>query len=193
MNKILFSGKSSCEDVRKILGRSYIKKNSDIVCVAKMIYEGEEYWAVNGVKRDELNNINALKSIVKSLDNDHICRTYRKAPKKETCYYHHEQNGTSYVWHIISYSDYQSTIKKTKGIDENYRLFSCCERKLISRLDNEKDSFKMYVAFPPCYMCENAFLYLYDRGNINFEVHYTDTPDDLETQCVKHLSDLRLI
>lgn len=82
---------------------------------------------------------------------------------------------------------------KTKGIDENARLFSCCERKLISILRNNRDSFKMYVAFPPCYMCENAFIYLIDIGNSNFEVHYSDTPDDDETKFVNHLKQTKLI
>ena len=51
----------------------------------------------------------------------------------------------------------------------------------------------MYVAFPPCYMCEHAFMYLVDCGNTDFEVHYVDTPSDLETECENHLKDLKLI
>lgn len=62
MNRVLFSGKTSCENVRQILGWNTIKNNSNIVCVAKMIYKDEEYWAVNGVKTDETKNIKALKN-----------------------------------------------------------------------------------------------------------------------------------
>ena len=192
MNRVLFSGKTSCENVRQILGWNTIKNNSNIVCVAKMIYKGEEYWAVNGVKTDETKNIKALKTIISGLDNDHICKSYKKKTNTEARYYHPEQIGTGINWKVISYSQYCNEVK-TKGIDENARLFSCCERKLISILSNNCDSFKMYVAFPPCYMCENAFIYLIDIGNSNFEIHYSDTPDDDETKIVNHLKQTKLI
>lgn len=192
MNRVLFSGKTSCENVRQILGWNTIKNNSNIVCVAKMIYKDEEYWAVNGVKTDETKNIKALKTIISGLDNDHICKSYKKKTNTEARYYHPEQIGTGINWKVISYSQYCNVVK-TKGIDENARLFSCCERKLISILRNNRDSFKMYVAFPPCYMCENAFIYLIDIGNSNFEVHYSDTPDDDETKFVNHLKQTKLI
>ena len=192
MNRVLFSGKTCCENVRQILGWNTIKNNSNIVCVAKMIYNGEEYWAVNGVKTDETKNIKALKTIISGLDNDHICKSYKKKANTEARYYHPEQIGTGINWKVISYSQYCNVVK-TKGIDENARLFSCCERKLISILRNNCDSFKMYVAFPPCYMCENAFIYLIDIGNSNFEVHYSDTPDDDETKFVNHLKQTKLI
>ncbi|MBR0529219.1 MAG: hypothetical protein IJJ76_05565 [Ruminococcus sp.] len=193
MDRILFSGKFSCEKVRKTLNWSTIKCYSEIRCVAKMIYNDEEYWAVNGVK-DEGKNIRALKSIIPNLDNDHICRTYKKKQKMETCYYHPVDDGNNIIWTVIKYSQYKKVLNKSKGINENERLFSCCERKLISSLNCPKDNFKMYVAFRPCYMCENAFMYLVQyNNNMGFEVHYTDISLDLETECVNHLKNLKLI
>ncbi len=191
MDRILFTKKYSCENVRKILKWSTIKSSSDIKCVAKMIYNKEEFWAVNGVS-DERKNIEALKTIIPNLDDDHICKTFNKKLGLETSYYH-PNDYTALSWTIITYSQYKKKLIIFKGIDENERLFSCCERKLISRLNSYTDKFKMYIGRRPCYMCENAFIYLDLKKNNQFEVHYTDAPMDTETESVNHLKNLKLI
>lgn len=197
MDRILFSGKISCENVRKSLEWSSIKSETEITCVAKMKYKNKEYWAVNGVGQDERKNINALKQVIKTIDDFYICRVHKGTLKKNVLYYHYDDNHATPKWITFSYSDYeQKRVKswKKKKIEENKRLFSCCERKLIAKLDNQDDPFKIFVAFKPCFMCENAFLFLLNvENNRYFEVHYFDTPNELEVQCTNHLKELNLI
>lgn len=202
MNKRLFSGEKVCIDVRKELNWDIISKmlqdplySAEIKVVAKMVYHGTEFWAVNGIGTSERRNIKALQSIIPIADN-HICRINGQSKRVKYYHFDHSPAAGNQPWTVITYANYQNSIKTNrKSIKELERLFSCAERKLIAHLKNETDKFTMYIAFPPCYMCENAFRYLLEANNdiCNFMVYYCEMPESLETQCTNHLKSLNLV
>ncbi len=69
--------------------------------------------------------------------------------------------GTKYYYDktgYVSFEDYLQSPDSKKR--ENNRMFSCCERKFLVYLKNNKinptQKPKIYVRFNPCYMCERA-------------------------------------
>ncbi len=104
-NRVLFSDKKSCDDVRSLLGWDKIRNNKNgIVCVAKMIYKKKEYWAVNGVEYQERKNVKALQECL-NLHNSNICQTSDKSLKSKIMFYYYE-NGQ---WKTVSYSEYKKS------------------------------------------------------------------------------------
>lgn len=53
----------------------------------------------------------------------------------------------------ISYEDYMNQCGVAK--DEYGRMFSCCERKLFSKIEKGKE-YKLYVRYSPCVICLDA-------------------------------------
>ncbi len=180
-----------CEKVLDTLKWNLIKKESKLIkCVARMEYNGEEYWAVNGIGKKERKNINALRRVI-CIDDDHICALYKDEFKDKVKYYELDYSKLPYKWITISYNDYLKAWAANGKLDEHRRIYTCCERKLIARLEKESDSFVIRVVLPPCYMCQNAFSYLIDvHQNVNFEIHYYC---HLEEECTMHLKQLGLL
>lgn len=74
-------------------------------------------------------------------------------------------------WVFVSYDQYVNKMPKQSSSSKhefNTRLFSCCERKLISAVDDPtNESFTIAVIKPPCELCFAAKVYL---NNPNFKL-----------------------
>lgn len=92
-----------------------------------------------------------------------------------TQYYY---DKTSY----ISYEDYlQSPYSNESG--ENNRMFSCCERKILIYLKNNKITPskrpRIYVKYNPCYMCERALNAVSFDAEIMYYQKITDKEENI--------------
>jgi hypothetical protein len=118
-------------------------------CFATMNYNGERYFSLSGSEETEGRLNKKYKTIFDSLQE---ARFKKIQLNYDTRYYYKAK-------YFILYEDYQNYIKNGGNKDDGMdRLFSCCERKLLTYLYKQPktSSFQMYIKFKPCKMCERA-------------------------------------
>ncbi len=164
--------KTNKDMIRTKLYADQLIKSGSIACVARMKYKGTIYWAVNGTEKTETTNIGALKKVLKNnVGNNYeiiSIKDNQKGEDKTECYLELQNS-----WKLVKYKDYQTQLGNNNKT-ETTRLYSCCERKLLSQLENETDKFTMWVALPPCDLCSEAFRYLKESvKNTDYELIVT--------------------
>ena len=175
-----FADVNESKNILSVLKWSIIKKqdpnNKSINCVARMKYNSQIYWAVNGAPKDVKNPANnaekldILGIVLKHFSNKHVVV---KLSTTQTSINLRPKNVDPKVYFPsiqkkVSLKKYQQAyISKIK-----VRLFSCCERKLIAAVNNpNQDSFSIDVIKPPCELCLAAKEYL---NNPNFQLNYAN-------------------
>lgn len=153
-----------------------------IGCVARMEYNQNIYWAVNGAPSDVNNpadnaeKIEILESVLinycKNAIIVHLDTTKTNISLTEKIidpkiYFPHTK-GT------VTLTQYQAACKNSSPTQNRIevRLFSCCERKLIEAVDDpEHEHFVIDVIKPPCELCLAAKEYL---NNPDFQLNYAN-------------------
>lgn len=146
-----------------------------VSCVGKLDYDNKTYWAVNGSEDGEKSHIDLLKKLLEEqgIKNPEIVNI---DDTKMNCIYN--KNGK---WEMVSLEQYKKDHPDSKS--RNNRLFSCCERKLLTKLSQNVKSGDMYVAFQPCSICSYSFEYYKSVAGYSINVHCPDPLswiDDLE-------------
>lgn len=169
-----FADLDTSRRILKALGWDQLK-GKDINCVAMMSYKGKKYWAVNGCSAHRTaskEKIEPLMEVLQGLTYTIVALNAQTpqqnnvkviAAKPKVYFY---KAGTKFH---VSYDAYAQKYN-TRQPNENFnaRLFSCCERKLISAVKHpETDAFTITVIKPPCELCNAAHDWL---NNPNFKL-----------------------
>lgn len=146
INEIIKALKSNKE-----IWKKYSLK-SGASCFAAMNHKGINYASLSGI------NIDYFEDDVKKI----LSGKYVLIGINENVRYYYFQNSyTKY----IQYSYYKKNPTEINRLIENQhinklnakRMFSCCEKKLLTVLYGKKGEFIIYVKYKPCPMCEKAF------------------------------------
>lgn len=78
----------------------------------------------------------------------------------DTRYYYNDNQYITYRMYLNN----KDKCKKFRKDEKFLRMFSCCEKKMISKLfrDSYKDKYRIYVKYEPCPMCKKA-IKAYDK------------------------------
>ncbi len=166
-----FADINESQRILNILHWDQFEGIKDMNCVARMNYRKKIYWAVNGCSEDRNatnEKIEPLVAVLNGLSYNIVALSNTITPPvgvnvisaKPNVYLRRGAN-----WHIVSYDKYEKEYKNKKialpDIKFKTRLFSCCERKLISAVKQpKKEGFTISVMKPPCELCFAAKVYL---------------------------------
>lgn len=132
----------------KEVKKEYIAKTEHMRCYSLMWSKGEkiQYFALSGIDMEQYYG-NLLMQLV---------------PK----HLHYEQvilnDNVRYYFNYRDYFRYGDI--KNKNCKKIKKLVSCCERKLLTKLDDPNKKYHMFIKFEPCEKCKRAF-YDYDPKN----------------------------
>lgn len=135
----------------------YLRNKERSGCVAVMRYDSRCYAAISGSERQN-GYFEALKQILESESG------YKVVQLNPNVRYYHSKGQ------YITYGQYDAW-KKNTGFDESKleivnRMFSCCERKLLTKLYDKKNTkYKIYVKKKTCSMCQTALVDWDKEGN----------------------------
>lgn len=133
------------------LRAKYIDKDAT-GCFATMASGGRKYIAISDTYHDNAYEREINKILGEGYE------LVRFGPS--TRYYYNKQSFITYEL----YANNQGKCMGIKNIEHVNRMFSCCEKKLLSELfkRNHKERFTMYIKMKPCKMCERALKH-YDK------------------------------
>lgn len=82
-------------------------------------------------------------------------------------------------------------INSPTPVDKSYgkRMFSCCERKLSSKM-RTKEAYDFYVKYPPCTLCERMFKAKNKQSYIR--LNYVTAHKDISKKSIKKMDDSAL-
>ncbi|SEV83146.1 hypothetical protein [[Clostridium] fimetarium] len=157
--------------LRKILELDFDLKNKYLnkhvhSCFAILHADTDKFVALSGYnEHDDYNK--KLKKILEVI----VDSNYRLVESIDKVRYYYD----AYSGHYIVISDYEKVSKEVNKDLQNMkiadsklnRLFSCCERKLLSQLRQRKyKNVCLIIQRKPCFMCERAIRY---EGRIPYE------------------------
>lgn len=127
----------------------------------------EQYFALSGAPDND--NVGKYYRIAENILNSSYNHCiFKQAPFTEKMRYYYGDKQDNYV-------EYQG-IKEGLETKELKQGFSCCERKLLAKVEelsgkNELDNknVHIYVKYSPCIICERA-LNAYEKNGFNFEI-----------------------
>lgn len=128
------------------LNRKYIASNAT-GCFATLTCKGEKCFAISGLC-DKLY----VSSLISEISN---CGYRQITLNNNTRYYYNRKEYITYDMYL----KYRAKCKEKESTCLGPRLFSCCEKKLLSCLFESTDAgngYTIYVKFKPCAMCERA-------------------------------------
>lgn len=147
-------------------------------CMATMIFFKRKYGAISGAKKDSEERL--AKAIATS-------NGYKLIPISDEVRYY---SGNEY----ITYKDYTLWKAKTGSSNKYNRMFSCCERKLLTKLyGRKKGKCTMYVTKTPCYMCLDALNSFAASDKVKIKLKYADTGLDKSLQDKKDRDEIFIV
>lgn len=131
-------------------------------CIAMMHFQSKQYVALSGT-----NGVNCYKEILEQL----LGPGYEFVGLNENVRFYYNKNS------YITYKQYVEWKCKNnvdeKQIDGIRRMFSCCERKLLTKLYEKTNlRYTIYVKLKPCTMCKKAIEDLENRSSCNGLIKY---------------------
>lgn len=125
------------------------RRGASCFAIMAIDYSGKRYVSISGV--------NIEKTLTSNLITKLIGTSYIYVDDKEDYYL---TGGYKISLKGLQESGYltDSERKKVKTKATYNRMFSCCERKFVKYLEQER-LHEIYVKYPPCYMCERMIDY----------------------------------
>ena len=179
-------------------------------CVASASWNNHKYIAINGLdvkqKSQKIIEIINELSIPRKYEYVKIPQETQYFLKKETLLFHKLSNSITYK----EFEDYKKYLRKTniskKDINANNRMFTCCERKLISNIKklSEKEgviwknnpTLELIIARKPCHLCQRTIDMISQENRFNLTIIYPKTrsknPPDLSDILIKKYDDFAI-
>ena len=165
LNKKLESVKKSIEslsvDFPKIKEKFIEKKRG---CLAGMKFQKGHYAAISGISMEGEKELGAVLSERYGVT---------LIPLKMSVRYYFNNNQ------YITYQDFYDWRAKHSCNDRFLRMFSCCERKLLTKCYDSKirkdENCLMYVTLAPCQMCVRAINKLEDEKELKVKIRCTNS------------------
>lgn len=138
-------------NINKGLGKNESKKKDNDQCYALMHVEHNPkyYFSVCGSMATEKVFVNRIGK--------YLPKTYEPVEmSSDTRYYYRSTNEYMYI--TYEKADNVSGLLECKEKRMIIPMFSCCERKLLSKIkyDTTINKVRMYTKLPPCYKCKVA-------------------------------------
>lgn len=180
--------------------------NSKVNCLASAFWNNHKYIAINGL--DTKQKSRKIIDIINELSTPEKYE-YVKIPL-ETKYFLNKHTSLSpKLKNNITYGEfnkYKAHLRKKdippKEINVNNRMFTCCERKLISYIINIIETtgvnkgnipaLKLTITMKPCSLCKRTINIISQENKFNLTMIHSDKSSDLPNNQIKKYDDFAI-
>lgn len=162
-------------------------------CVASASWNNHKYIAINGLdvkqKSQKIIEIINELSIPRKYEYVKIPQETQYFLKKETLLFHKLSNNITYK----EFEDYKKYLRKTniskKDINSNNRMFTCCERKLISNITKKgigenNPNLELIIAMKPCILCKRTIDIISQENNFKLTIIHSKKSSELPKENI---------
>lgn len=173
--------------------------NSKVNCLASAFWNNNKYIAINGLdtkqKSEKIIEIINELSTPEKYEYIRIPLETKYFLNKHTSLSHKLKNNITYR----EFNKYKSRLRKKdipkKDINVNNRMFTCCERKLISYVIdiietkgvNKENipALKLTITMKPCSLCKRTINIISQENKLNLTIIHSDKSSDLPNNQIK--------
>lgn len=166
--KLEIFGKEFKRVVTKYKISQYYKKENN--CYASVKLEQIKYITVNGIEPEEIkkeSNLSKFIECLKELSGEKNVKYVKISGNTK----YHMPNGN-----CILYCQYTDYCQHTDSGENYNRMFTCCERKLLSKIDSKMKEIttKVDIILPvtkyPCKLCQRSLVSVNNDKKIKYKI-----------------------